>query len=217
VGLDPNATSLDPRKSNAPPSASAPAATTSNSSSSSSSPKILRPTKSKAPAPQASTSSEESSSSSSHDGLGLAGQTFLIQDKVTGGIRISAIGETLGFQASFNLLYTTDENPSNVLDGSFVAGMFGVHLLANAFEIAGLQLRAGFGADIFGIWGVKSDKVEVGIPILAEVNYEAVNGISVFLQPRFYIFTTDGLEPGTARNGDSYVPILLTTGIEFAL
>ena len=33
----------------------------------------------------------------------------------------------------------------------------------------------------------------------------------------FYLFTTDGLEDGTARNGDEYLPIMLTTGIEFAL
>jgi len=144
---------------------------------------------------------------------GIALQWLLIRDKVGLGPRFLLRGDYFGIHLDFDLIYTTADDPSGVLDGSFVGSMLSVQPMGRIPVHRQVDLRAGMGLDFFFLWGVNWDEWQFGLPVVAEVDVNLLGNLVWFLQSRLYLIQTEGLEVGVDRAGEELAPILLVTGL----
>ncbi len=143
---------------------------------------------------------------------GLEAEGLLVQDKVIAGISgYVFFTETFGIDGGFQLMFLDEE--SRRLDGTFLGGLLTLHLVAG-FPIGDqAMIRVGTGIDYYGLWGIDDEESKAAMPLLAEARVYVTEGLSVFVQPRYYLFSSDGLEPGVDFDGDKTTPLVIAVGV----
>ena len=142
---------------------------------------------------------------------GIEAEGLLVQDKIIAGISGYAFfTETFGIDAGFQLMFLDEE--SRRLDGTFLGGLLTLHLVAGFPVSDQIMLRVGTGLDYYGLWGIDDEESKAAMPLLAEARFYVTDGMSVFVQPRYYLFGSDGLEPGVSYDGEEGVPLVIAVG-----
>ncbi|MEY4551595.1 MAG: hypothetical protein RL685_7790, partial [Pseudomonadota bacterium] len=67
--------------------------------------------------------------------------------------------------------------------------------------------------DFYLLWGVHSEASEAALTPRAVVRFWPTDALALTFTARSYLVHSDGLELGTARDGSSGPPVLLSTGI----
>lgn len=150
------------------------------------------------------------------DGLvaGLEAEGLLIPDKIVAGISgYVFFHEHVGVDAGFSLMFLDEDRPADPVDGVFLGGLLTVHLVFGWRMGDMLGLRVGTGLDYYGLWGIDDEEGKAAMPLLAEARAYISDGLSVFVQPRYYLFSSDGLEPGVDIEGDEGPPFVIAVGV----
>ena len=152
--------------------------------------------------------------SSSNAAAGLSAQYFMISEKIMPGVRAELLPDNIpiGFQFGFSLMYLNSDKMQKVLSGSFLGGLFDIHLFLNLFREQRFNLKIGTGLDAFGLWGINMDEWQYAWPIFIEGRFLITNSLFTFIQPRFYLIESDGMEVGVDRAGENFVPGFLVLG-----
>lgn len=145
--------------------------------------------------------------------LGIQGETMLIEDKTVVGLSVYAFFQIIGIDLGFALAWLDEEDPRPPVEGSFLGGLFHVHALARFAVIDDLSLRLGTGLDAWFLWGIDEDESKFAMPLVAEARYFIGDHLNVFVQPRYYLVTSDGLEVGVAADGSEGSPFLVVVGL----
>lgn len=144
---------------------------------------------------------------------GASLEWLLIRDKVGLAPRFVVRGKHFGVHLDFGLIYTTEDDPSGVLDGSWVGSLLSIHPMGRIPVSSTIDVRAGTGLDFFFLWGVNWGEWQLGVPAVLEVDVELARPLVWYAQSRIYLLQTDGLEVGVDRAGEATAPVLLTTGL----
>lgn len=143
--------------------------------------------------------------------LGFEAEGLLVQDKVIAGVSgYVFFTETFGIDGAFQLMFLDEE--SRRLDGTFLGGLMSLHLVAGFPIGKQVMIRVGTGIDYYGLWGIDDEESKAAMPLLVEGRVYLTDGLSAFIQPRYYLFGSDGLEPGVALDGDETVPLVIAVG-----
>lgn len=144
---------------------------------------------------------------------GLEAETYLVEGKTM----VSASGyfffSNLGIDGSFGLMYLDEEVRGDGLDGTFIGGVMTAHLVYRIDVTPLLSLRVGTGLDYYALWGLDDEEAKAAWPVLAEARVFLGPTLNAFVQPRYYILRSDGLEPGKAADGDEGLPLVIAVGI----
>jgi hypothetical protein len=142
------------------------------------------------------------------------GATWLwMQDKATPGIELGLSWEPFRLDLETSFLSLTRDSPD--LDGGFLGNQLGVH--AGAFYRLGpLELVGSLGVDVYLLWGIHSSVTELALAPRVTARYRIGHRLSVGLGARAYLLSSEGLELGTARDGQSGSPILLGSSIAWS-
>lgn len=146
-------------------------------------------------------------------GFGLDVETMLIEDKTVVGIGGYGIYKMVGLDLGFALAWLDEEDPRPPVEGSFLGGLFQAHVFVHLGAMRPLVFRVGTGLDAWLLWGIDEDEQKYAMPFFGEVRYFIGDTLNVFVQPRYYLFESDGLEVGVAPDGDEGSPFLFTVGL----
>lgn len=145
--------------------------------------------------------------------LGVQGETMLIEDKTVVGLSVYGFYSMFGLQLGFALAWLDEEDPRPPIEGSFIGGLFHVHALARFRVMQPLTLRVGTGLDAWLLGGIDEDEQKFAMPLVAEARFHVGDHLNLFVQPRYYLIASDGLEIGVAPDGDEGSPFLVTVGV----
>lgn len=142
---------------------------------------------------------------------GIEAEGLLVQDKIIAGISgYVFFTETFGIDGGFQLMFLDEE--SRRLDGTFLGGLMTLHLVAGFPIGKQAMIRVGTGIDYYGLWGIDDEESKAAMPLLVEARVYITDSVSAFVQPRYYLFSSDGLEPGVAVDGDESAPLVIAVG-----
>ncbi len=145
---------------------------------------------------------------------GLEAEGLLVQDKVIAGISgYFFFNEFIGVDLGFSLMFLDEDRPRDPVDGVFLGGLVTAHLVFGLPIGDQFMLRAGTGLDYFALWGIDDEEGKAAMPLLAEVRFYVTDSLSVFAQPRYYLFSSDGLEPGVSVDGEESLPFVIAVGV----
>lgn len=145
---------------------------------------------------------------------GIEAEGLLVEGKVVAGISgYFFFNEFFGIDGGFSLMFLGEDDPTDPVDGVFLGGLLTAHVVLG-FPIARqAMLRVGTGIDYYGLWGIDDEESKAAMPLLVEARVYVSEGLSVFVQPRYYVLSSDGLEPGVDVDGDSSTPLVIAVGI----
>lgn len=145
--------------------------------------------------------------------FGVQGETMLIEDKTVAGLSVYGFYSMFGLQLGFALAWLDEEDPRPPIEGSFIGGLFHIHALVRFAVMQPLTLRAGTGLDAWLLWGIDEDEQKYAMPLVLEARFHIGDHLNLFVQPRYYLIASDGLEIGVAPDGDEGSPFLVTVGV----
>ena len=142
----------------------------------------------------------------------------LAQEKVILGPRIR-IGDGLvvgGIDALF--IYKTSDTDDDGYEDSFLGNLFSLSLGVQSEVMERLWLSTGSGFDAWYLWGIDLDEAKFALPVWAEARYWVTPQLSVFLNGKFNLIASDGLDFGRTREQvaereDGGVPLMITVGV----
>ncbi|MCA9538778.1 MAG: hypothetical protein KC620_07815 [Myxococcales bacterium] len=143
---------------------------------------------------------------------GVDAEIFLVKDKVWLGGGFSYFPGTFGFDGAFSFIWLTSDAPERGVDGTFVGSQLGLHVAARLDITRGAHVRIATGVDAYPLYGINADEWKLAWPLIAEARVFVTRTLNVFIRPRYYILSSDGLEPGRAYEGDETVPFLVSIG-----
>jgi hypothetical protein len=160
---------------------------------------------------------ETGSESDSANGTPLAdrvmasGQWFWLQGKAMPGIELAAGRGLVEFDLELSFLTLTERSPD--LDGSFLGNQLGAFVMLTPLRERYFDLNIGMGGDFYLLWGIHSNAREAALTPRVVARIWPLENLGVTFSARSYLLHSDGLDLGTARDGSSGPPILLSTGI----
>jgi len=144
--------------------------------------------------------------------VGLEAEGLLVKDKVIAGVSgYVFFNEMIGIDGAFQLMFLDEE--SRRLDGTFLGGLLSAHLVFGFPVGDQAMIRVGTGVDYYGLWGIDDEESKLAMPLLVEARVYLTENLSAFIQPRYYLFSSDGLEPGVALDGDESTPLVISVGV----
>jgi len=145
---------------------------------------------------------------------GLDGEVLLVPDKVIAGIGgYYFFHDMVGIDLGFSLIFLDEERPQSAVEGTFLGSLMTAHLMFG-FPVADMmQLRVGTGIDYYALWGIDDEETLAAMPVVGELRIRAGKTLNVFVQPRYYLFHSDGLEPGVDVDGKEEAPFVISVGV----
>ena len=149
---------------------------------------------------------------------GLGFEALLVDGKYIAGPQLAVDVGALGICTEAELIFLDEAAPEAGLDGTFVGALLGLHLHGDVLALRGVTLRVGTGLDLWSLFAIHGDEWKIGWPIFVEGEATLGSTWSVYLQPRYYLLASDGLEPGRNRAGESEgAPLVLAAGLRAML
>jgi hypothetical protein len=145
----------------------------------------------------------------------LGSQWFWASGKAMPGLALRAGKGIWWLDLEASLIHLTQS--SNELDVHFLGNQFGLFAMVRAKPMKRLELAAGLGADIYGLWNIHGDEWQVALALRTTAHVALASRVGIFGTARAYPLSTGGLELGTYRDGSSGLPVLFSTGIEWRL
>jgi hypothetical protein len=139
-------------------------------------------------------------------------EAWLVEDKTIIGAKLGGHGSLVGLDLAMAFLFVKDREGDG-LDGGFAGLVFSPHIFVKALQIKGVELRAGAGLDAYGLFPINLEEWKFAMPVFVEARLWVTPDYGVYVQPRFYVLASDGLEPGVAHDGSESLPIFLVVGI----
>jgi hypothetical protein len=139
------------------------------------------------------------------------GQWFWLQGKAMPGIEFAA-GRGL-FELDLELSFLTLTEHSRELDSSFLGNQLGAFLMLTPLRGRYFDLNIGLGGDFYLLWGIQSGVREAALAPRVVARIWPFENLGLTFMARSYLLHSDGMDLGTARDGSSGPPILLSTGI----
>jgi len=140
-----------------------------------------------------------------------SGQWFWLQGKAMPGVEL-AVGRGL-VEMDLELSFLTLTESSRDRDGSWLGNQLGLFLMLTPLRERYFDVSIGLGADLYLLWGIHSDVREAAFTPRVVARLWPLERLGVTFMARSYLLHSDGLDLGTARDGSSGPPILLSTGI----
>lgn len=145
---------------------------------------------------------------------GLEAETYLVEGKTMVAGSGYFFFSSLGVDGSFGLMYLNDEVKGDGLDGTFIGGIMTAHLVYRIDITPEVSLRLGTGLDYYALWGLDDEEAKAAWPVLAEARVFLGPTLNAFIQPRYYLLSSDGLQPGVSTDGDDDgLPLVIAVGI----
>ena len=144
--------------------------------------------------------------------INYSAEAWLVEDKTILGPKLGVHGASMGVDLACAFLFVKDR-AGDGLDGGFAGLVFSPHFVLKALQIQGFELRIGTGLDAFGLFGINAEEWKFALPVFAEARLWVTPQYGVYVQPRFYLLSSDGVEPGVAHDGSEGVPIFLVAGL----
>lgn len=139
---------------------------------------------------------------------------FLVKDKAMFGVHARLHYAWLAMSAGMTFVSSTKDDPTGAVEADLLGNLFEFHFLAQPLDFQGLMAGVGTGVDLYTLWGINADEVKVAWPMLVDLRWYPMDMLfGVYSQARYYLVTSDGLELGTARDGNESVPVLLSLGV----
>jgi hypothetical protein len=139
------------------------------------------------------------------------GQWFWLQGKAMPGIELG-VGRGL-FELDLELSFISLTERSPDLDGSWVGNQLGVFLMLTPLRERYYDVNVGLGGDFYLLWGIHSGAREAALTPRVVARIWPLENLAVTFMARTYLLHSEGLDLGTARDGGSGPPILLSTGV----
>jgi hypothetical protein len=117
------------------------------------------------------------------------------------------------FEADVELSFIGLTRSSPDLDASFVGNQLGAFLMLTPLRERYYDVSVGLGGDFYLLWGIHSGAREAALAPRAVARIWPLENLAVTLTARSYLLHSEGLELGTAREGGSGPPILISTGL----
>jgi hypothetical protein len=141
--------------------------------------------------------------------LGTAQWSWL-QGKAMPGIGLAAGRGLFEIDLELSLLLT---ERSRDLDGSVLGNQLGAFLMFTPLRERYFDVNIGLGGDFYFLWGIHSAAREAALTPRVVARIWPLEHLGVTFLARYYLLHSDGLDLGTAHDGSSGPPILLSTGI----
>lgn len=152
--------------------------------------------------------------SASETRAGIEAEGLLVQDKIIAGVSgYFFFNEIIGVDLGFSLMFLDEDNPRDPVDGVFLGGLVTAYLVFGLPFGDQFMARFGTGLDYYALWGIDDEEGKAAMPLLAEARFYINDGLSVFVQPRYYLFSSDGLEPGVSVDGEESMPFVIAVGV----
>ena len=139
------------------------------------------------------------------------GQWFWLQGKAMPGFELD-MGRDL-FEVDLELSFIGLTERSHELDSGFVGNQVGTYLMLTPLRNRYFDVSAGLGADIYLLWGIHPDAHEAAFAPRVVARIWPLEDLALTVSARTYLFESDGLELGTARNGSEAPRVLISTGL----
>lgn len=139
------------------------------------------------------------------------GQWFWVDGKAMPGIELGLGREWFELDLELSFITLTERSPQ--LDGRWAGNQLGAFAMFTPVREPWLDVSVGLGGDIYLLWGVHSDVTEAALAPRAVVRLWPSEQLAISVTARSHLVHSEGLELGTARNGSSGLPVLLSTGI----
>jgi hypothetical protein len=139
------------------------------------------------------------------------GQWFWLQGKAMPGLELG-LGRDW-FELDLELSFVTLTERSRDLDGRWAGNQLGAFAMFTPVRERWVDVSVGLGGDFYLLWGVHSEASEAALTPRAVVRFWPTDALALTFTARSYLVHSDGLELGTARDGSSGPPVLLSTGI----
>jgi hypothetical protein len=155
--------------------------------------------------------SESPADSKAADRVSITGQWFWMQGKAMPGIELG-MGRGL-FELNVEISFVTLTQPSANFDGSLLGNQFGAYAMLTPLRNRYCDLSVGLGGDFYLLWGIHSDARKGALAPRLVARVWPSENLALTFSARSYLVHGVGLDLGTARDGSSGPPILLSTGI----
>ena len=139
------------------------------------------------------------------------GQWFWLQGKAMPGLELAAGRGLVELDLELSFISLTERSPD--LDGSWVGNQLGAFLMLTPLRERYFDLSLGLGGDFYLLWGIHSGDREAALAPRVVARLWPLENLAVTFMARTYLVHSEGLELGTARDGGSGPPILLSTGV----
>ncbi len=148
----------------------------------------------------------------------LDGALALAQDKVFVGPRLRIDGKVLTGGVDAIFLYKASDRDDDGHDGVFLGHLFSFALGARVRVVQDLYLSGGSGFDAWYLWGIDLNEAKFAMPLWVEARYWANNRLGAFVNARYNLLASGGLDFGAtrqeaSRGEDGALPLMFMIGL----
>ncbi len=140
-------------------------------------------------------------------------QNLMVRDKLMPGLSIGGQWGSFGLDGEIGGIYLQQAAPDCDVDSGWMGMYFGFHLYGRLFWGPASDIKLGTGFDGFGLLAIHQNEWKLGMPLILEARFFVSDSMDVYVQGRYYVLSSDGMEPGVDRQGRETIPIMLVAGI----